>query len=317
MKILVYGAGPIGRWLALRLHQGGKDVSLLARGETYESLKKEGVVLVDGFTRERRTAHVHVVDSLSPTDRYDLVVVAMRKSSREAVCPILAANETLENILFLGNDVSGFERYFHHLSHDQVLLGFPRAGGGWEGGELVIIDGEKPGKHDGPIYLGELDGTTRERTRKIQELFEAAEIPVSLEADMDGWLKYHFAFMAPTAGAVLKHGGDMHAVAADSATLRQYILACREAGDVLRAVGYTRRQPFVFNLYYWQPLWLGTKVFRGFFTSRQVEIQMGLHAGEVGEEVQQMMAEFEVFKAEAGMETPNLDALVRYVVDSS
>ena len=29
MKTLVYGAGPIGRWLALRLHQGGKDVTLL------------------------------------------------------------------------------------------------------------------------------------------------------------------------------------------------------------------------------------------------------------------------------------------------
>jgi hypothetical protein len=82
-------------------------------------------------------------------------------------------------------------------------------------------------------------------------------------------------------------------------------------------VGYRKRQPPVFNLYYWQPLWLGVKVFRSFFTSRKVEIQMGLHAGEVGEEVQQMMEEFEELKARAGIDTPNLDELMTYAVPSS
>lgn len=316
MKILVFGAGPIGRWLALRLHQGGRDVTLLARGKTHEALQKEGIVLIDGFTGERQTAHVRLVEALAPNDRFDLVVVAMRKSSRLAVCPTLAANEYLENTLFLGNDVSGFQHYFDHLSHEQVLLGFPRVGGGWDGEHLVFVDGDKPGKHDGPLHIGELDGKTRSRTERIQELFEGAGVPVELESDIDGWLKYHFAFMGPTAGVVLEHGGDVHAVAADKESLRQYILACREAGNVLRAVGYKKRQPPVFNLYYWQPVWLGVKLFRGFFTSRKVETQIGLHASEVGEEVQQMMEEFEELKTEAGIETPNLDQLIRYATPS-
>ena len=29
MKTLIYGAGPIGRWMALRLHEAGRDVTLL------------------------------------------------------------------------------------------------------------------------------------------------------------------------------------------------------------------------------------------------------------------------------------------------
>jgi len=317
MKTLVFGAGPIGRWLALRLHQRGKDVTLLARGKTFESLQSDGVVLVDGFTGERRVAHVRLIESLAPNDRYDLVVVAMRKAGRVAVCPILAANDTLENILFVGNDVSGFQHYFDHLSHEQVLLGFPGAGGGWDGDDLVFIDGDKPNKTDAPLYIGELDGKTRDRTERIRELLEGAGIPVSLEANIDGWLKYHFAFMGPTAGVVLKHGGDVRAVAAKKESLRQYIRACREAGNVLRVVGYKQRQPPIFNLYYWQPEWLGVKVFRSFFTSRKVEIQMGLHAGEVGEEVQQMAEEFEELKTRAGMETPNLDELISYAMPSS
>ena len=313
MKTLIFGAGPIGRWLALRLQRAGKDVTLLARGQAFESLRQDGIVLIDGFTGEKKDARPKLVDKLGPEDQYDLIVVAMRTSSRLAVCPILAANQNLQNVLFLGNDVSGFHRYHDHLPLGVILLGFPGAGGGWDGDDLVFVDGDKPGRESGSLYIGELDGKTRERTSLIKELFEGAGIAVSVERHIDGWLKYHFAFMAPTAGALLMCGGDVHAVAADKEILRKYIRACREAGNVLRAVGYKRRQPPIFNLYYWLPEWLGIRVFRGFFSSRKIEVMMGLHAAEVGGEVLEMAEEFEELKARTGIETPNLDELLSHV----
>ena len=138
MKTLIYGAGPIGRWLALRLGQANKDVTLLARADTLLQLRKQGVVITDGFTGEKQTARVNLVDRLNADDHYDLVVVPMRKSSRLAVCPTLAANANLKNILFLGNDISGFHRYFDHLAlliipssfTGKGLRRLPRRGGG-------------------------------------------------------------------------------------------------------------------------------------------------------------------------------------------
>jgi 2-dehydropantoate 2-reductase len=313
MRTLVYGAGPIGRWLALRLHGAGRDVTLLARGSTYESIRAEGIVLVDGYTGERCVARVALVERLDSADRYELVVVAMRKASRLAVCPVLAESAHLENLLFLGNDVSGFHRYYEHLPKERILLGFPGVGGGRDGEDLVFVQSDKPNGRTRPLYLGDLDGRTRERTERIRGFFEGAGIPVHVEGDIDGWLKYHFAFMAPTAGVVLARGGDVHAVAADPAALRTYIRACREAGNVLRAAGFRKRQPPIFNLYYWVPLWLGVKVFRGFFRSRFVEVAMGLHAGEVGDEVLEMMAEFAELRAGTGVRTPNLDELIGHV----
>lgn len=312
MRTLVFGAGPIGRWLSLHLHQAGSDVTLLARGKTYESIHKDGVALVDGFTGEKKIAQVKLVEKLETEDRYDLVLVAMRKSSRLAVCPILADNQSLENILFLGNDVSGFHQYLDYLPKEKILLGFPGAGGGWDGDDLVFVDGDKPRDKGGSLYIGEIDGEIRERSDQIKDFFEGAGIPVSLEEDIDGWLKYHFAFMAPTAGVVLMHDGDVKAVAADISALRKYIRACREAGDVLQGVGYKKRQPPIFNMYYWLPEWLGVKVFRGFFRSRKVEVAMGLHAAEVGDELLEMMGEFAELKAQAGIETPHLDELISF-----
>jgi 2-dehydropantoate 2-reductase len=313
MKTLIYGAGPIGQWLALRLQQGGRDVTLLARNETYRSLQQNGIEIVDGLDGRCHTAPVRLAKRLDPKDHYDLVVVAMQKSSREAVCPILARNENLKNILFLGNDVSGFQKYANWLPADKTLHGFPGVGGGWEGGKLVIMDREKAAGQFGEIFIGELDSTTRSRTLQVKDLFGAAGIGVSIERDMDGWLKYHFAFMAPTAGVIFMKGGDLRAVASDKGAIHQYCRACREAGNVLRAVGYRKCQPPIFNLYYWLPRRLEPVVFGRLFASRSAKIRFGLHAREVGPELHAMAEEFDVLKRLAGMETPNLDVLIDHV----
>jgi len=317
MKTLIYGAGPIGQWLALRMHQGGKDVTLLARNETYRSLQQSGIEIVDGLDGNRYAARVKLVDRLDPEDRYDLVVVTMQKSSRMAVCPTLAKNEHLENILFLGNDVSGHQHYLDHLPENRVLLGFPGVGGGWEGNDLVIMDREKANAHHGELFIGELDGVTRLRTLQIKKLFEGADIRVSVEKDMDGWLKYHFAFIAPTTGVIFQKDVDLGAVATDGKAIRQYCRACREAGNVLREIGYRRRQPPVFNLYYWLPQWLEPVVFGKLFGSHSAEIRFGLHARTVGPELHEMAEEFEVLKRLASIETPELDTLLGCVPNHS
>ena len=313
MKILIYGAGPIGRWLALRLHQAGTDVTILARNEAYRSLQQDGIEIVDGLTGERLTAQVPVVDRLDPSDRYDLVVVVMHKAGRLAVCEVLADNPHLQHILFLGNDVSGFHRCPDHLPEAKVLLGFPGAGGGWEGDDLVIMDREKPNAHHGELFIGELDGKMRDRTLQIKELFEAADIKVSVERDIDGWLKYHFAFMAPTVGVIFEKGGDMSAVAVDREAIHRYCRACREAGDLLRALGYRKRQPPIFNLYYWLPRWLEAKVFAQFFGSKSAAVRLGLHAKVVGPELLEMAAEFDSLRDGVKIDTPNFDELLSYV----
>jgi 2-dehydropantoate 2-reductase len=313
MKTLIYGAGPIGRWLALRMHQAGQDVTLLARGTTYQSLLDDGVQFVDGLTGERLAARPKLVERLDPDDHYDLVVVAMQKSGRVDVCTTLASADNLQNILFLGNDVSGFQEYARWLPAERVVLGFPKLGGGWQGGDLVMMDRDKRAAPFGEIPIGELDGSIRPRTVQIKNLFDAAGIAVSIEKDMDGWLKYHFAFMAPTAGAIFSKGGEMKAVAADREALHTYCRACREAGDVLRANGYRRRQPPIFNLYYWLPRWLEPVVFGKLFASRSAEISFGLHARTVGPELHEMAEEFESLKRRAEMDTPTLDALLTCV----
>ena len=88
-KILVYGAGPLGSLFAARLHQGGNDVSILARGRRLSELREYGIVLADAQTGEESVTRVNVVDDLAPGDVYDLVLVIMRKNHALQVLPVL------------------------------------------------------------------------------------------------------------------------------------------------------------------------------------------------------------------------------------
>ena len=45
MKIAIYGAGAIGSYLGVRLHQAGAKVSLIARGSQLAAMKTNGVTL--------------------------------------------------------------------------------------------------------------------------------------------------------------------------------------------------------------------------------------------------------------------------------
>jgi hypothetical protein len=149
--------------------------------------------------------------------------------------------------------------------------------------------------------------------KRIQELFAGADVPVSLEKNIDGWLKYHFAFVVPMAGAVLKCNNDVRAVGSNKKVLRQYVLACREAGNVLRKAGYPKRQPPIFNLFYWTPLWLAPNAFKPLFDSRFAEVAIGLHLNAIGNEFAQMVDEFSQLQAKVGIDTPNLDDLLEHI----
>jgi 2-dehydropantoate 2-reductase len=313
MKTLILGAGPLGCLYAHRLLHAGNDVTLLARGQRYDWIQANGLVLVDEITGARETSRVQVVDALGPEDQYDLVIVLIRKNRLLPVLGTLAANARLKNILFMGNNALGFECYLDVLPQEKVLFGFPGAGGGVREHVVHFADREKPGGKRRAVTIGEVDGGMRERTRAIKSLFEASGIPVDVTTDIDGWLKYHVALVSPLVNALYKHGCDNYALARDKKTLQAMVRAATEGGRVLKTLGYTKRQPFQFNLFYWLPELLSVKALQGLLGSKFAEIAFSLHARAAQDEMRELADEFRSLIERTSIETPNIDLLSDYI----
>jgi 2-dehydropantoate 2-reductase len=313
MKTLFFGAGPLGSVYAHLLHEAGKNVTILARGERHDWIRENGLVLQNELTGRKGSSRVNVVNELKPDDDYDLVIVLIRRNRLAPVFEVLAASPGVRNILFMGNNTLGFDEYVKHLPAEKVLFGFPGAGGGIREHVVHYADREKPGGKRRAVTIGEMDGVSKERTLAVKALFESSGVPVDLTTDMDGWLKYHVALVSPLAGAFYKHDCDNYRAAKDQATLRTLVKAAKEGGRVVRALGFRKRQPFEFNLFYWLPEFMSRLAVKRLLQSRFAEVAFAMHARAARDEMAELAREFRELTARTSVETPNVDTLMRFI----
>lgn len=228
MRILVYGAGVLGGNLAGNLFRAKQDVTLLARGKWAETIRKNGLVVQNGFRRKPTVSRIPVVAELEPEDTYDVIFVVMRYTQLESILDTLRANGT-KNIVFVGNNVRA--RYYAGLLPEKnVLFAFALSAGHRETDKIVGIDLKK-------ITIGQLKGAPSNESL-IHQIFDAAGYKVIYEPNMEDYLLCHAAFVIPAAFACYRADGDLRRLKKDKAYLNQLIDANLEGYRAIEKGGH-------------------------------------------------------------------------------
>lgn len=188
MKILVYGAGIQGSYLAHSLIKGNNQVTLLARGKRKKELLTNGLILHYSLQRKQTKDTVQVIETLQPLDHYDLIFVTMKYSDFPTVIEPLAKNCS-STILFIGNqiDAAGLEKELQQKSKQpkDIYFGFQLTGGmNTDNGITVLRFGK------GQMKVGSLH-TDFKLTQTLDEAFNGTNYAWNYEAKMDDWLKSH------------------------------------------------------------------------------------------------------------------------------
>jgi len=308
VKILVYGAGPLGSLFAARLQEGGNDVSLLARGQRLADLREYGIVLVDTQTGQETITRVDVVEQLTPDDAYDLVLVIMRKNNALDILPILAANEHTPSVLFLMNNAAGPGELVDALGRERVLIGFPNSAGYREGHVVHCITGTEDDKAF--IPFGEVDGSITARTREVARVLESAPgFGAEIRTDMDTWLKYHVALLMPSlAPALYAAGTDNYRLARTRDAVVLTVRAIREGFRVLRALGLPVT-PSKFKIVERLPEPLLVFLLQRLLANELMEVAMVKHANAARDEVKHLADEFLALARTTDVPTPTIDRL--------
>ncbi len=307
MRTLVYGAGPLGSYVAAKLHEAGADVALLARRQRLADLRAHGVVLEFVPDGRRETHHVPVVEELAPNDDYALVLVVLRKDQTAAVLPTLAANRRVRTVLFLQNNAAGFGEYTRWLGAQRVMAGHPTLGGQRDGAVMRIL---RFGPL--PIPIGEPDGSVTPRTRAVAaHLARMRGHRVQLRTDIDAWLASHIPALLPYLG--------LYAVGLDTrqfaATRDARLLGARAQREALRAqaaAGVPVTPPWIWAAAL-QPEPLGLALLRALATTTLFEVGIAAHARSGRGEVGELLRDYRDRVAPAGLPTPLLDRAIAHV----
>lgn len=174
MRILVFGAGVLGCNLARNLFRAGKDVTLLARGNWAEEIRKNGLWIKDKFSFRMSVSRIPVVTELKPEDRYDVIFVVLRYTQLGTILETLRENQT-KNIVFVGNNVRA-EALAADLPEKNVLFAFASSAGHRERDHVASVDLKK-------ITIGQL-ASAPSNEALIGRIFEGTKYKVAYEPNI-------------------------------------------------------------------------------------------------------------------------------------
>ncbi len=236
MKVLVYGSGVIGSYLAHVLCSAGNDVTMLARGKWKEQLEKNGLRIRHHLQHRETLDRPAVIGEISPEQAYDAVFAVMPYHRIGAILkPLAAVNAPL--VVMVGNNMRPEEMQDEILKKTicpkQILFGFQATAGkrDQENGLLVC---ERMGT--GNMDIGELHRLPDEATRKkLEAIFAGSGYKLRWQPDMEAYLICHLAAVLPICYLAYACGGDLRC--ATGKQRRHMRLASREAYRMLKAQG--------------------------------------------------------------------------------
>ena len=236
MKVLVYGAGVIGCYLAHVLCKTDNDITLLARGPWKEQLQQNGLRIRHHLQRKTTLDHPKLISGIEEDDSYDVVFAVMPYNRMPTILEKLAVIRS-PIVVLVGNNLSPAAMQEDILEHSvcekQVLFGFQATAGkrDHEKGMLICERAGIGGMDIGCLH-GEADALTRS---KMAALFVQAGYKLHWQMDMEAYLVCHLAAVLPICYLSYACNGDLTGSTGKQRKLMR--MASREAYAMLKAQG--------------------------------------------------------------------------------
>lgn len=244
MKVLVYGAGVIGCFLAHTLCEAGQEVTLLARGAWRKALETNGLVIRHSLQKKNTVNHPRIVEEAGD-EQYDAAFAVMQHQQMAEALPKLAEIHTTL-LICVGNNMSASwmereilsrakqaEQAKQAKQEKKVLFGFQGTGGRRENGRVECVR-----FGDGSMSLGGLHGEVDVETKeRVGAMFQGTKYRLTWVSDMDAWYRCHLTLMLPACYVCYAIGCNLRKA---SRKQRKMLLdAAGEAYGLLKELGYS------------------------------------------------------------------------------
>lgn len=187
MKILIYGAGVQGSYLAHILYRSGNQVDVLARNSRYDELYEQGIRLNHYLQRKQTEDRITVISALSREAYYDFIFVTAKFSDLTEIIEDVKVNIS-KNIVLVGNNIDTHKWEHDILQYDsskKILFAFQLTGGKRMNGDINVLRFLK-----GRMLIGSLSNHQKE-INILKNSINPRLYSIKVESAMEEWLLTH------------------------------------------------------------------------------------------------------------------------------
>lgn len=305
MKILFYGAGVIGQIYATKLFESGVNITLLARGETYERLKINGITLNNIQTKERINVRIPLTQELTNSDNYDLIIVTVRLDQLYDIMETLRANRNCSTILFMLNNPKSVQNLDKDLLNKKILLGFPGVGGTRHGEKINYIQIKEQ-----KTTLGDFDGFTSDATKKLKDILVKAGFRVAIENQMKAWMIIHSVFISSASAAIALENGDSRQLGKNRASVSKMVQSIKEGFKACQELGLPIIPKNLKTIFITMPKWFSVLYWSSAMKGKTGTLAIAPHANSARSEMQLLSKQVLEIVGKATTKTPTLKKLL-------
>ena len=292
MKILVYGPGVVGSTYAWQLSKAGHDITILVKKGKKQVIGKNGINIHCADFRGNKKQVVQtnflpaVIEDLSPQNDFEFIIVSVNNIQLKEVLPVLSKGAGSANILFFQNNWDDFDEINNCLAPEQYFFGFPfMVGGGRdENGINSVISGLKQSY----TLLGERNGETTPRLKKMADSFRDANLKPIITNQIIPWLITHYAVAAGLSAGVMKAGGSMKTFTGDSNLLKESFMSIREGLEVCRKRGVDPKKVKA-TAFYTFPFFISIPIAKKIFSKEVLSLMFEGHVEHAPDEMKKML----------------------------
>lgn len=311
MKTLIVGTGVIGILYGWVLQKAGAEVTHFVRpGRAGQFSKGVTLDLLDerkGY-QPKSIQHypIRCVDSISPANGYELIIVPTNGQQVEAALKDLALVSGSATFLLFSSNWDGLAAYDAILPRERYLLGYPDGGG-------TVKDGVYWTNLGAEVRLGLVEGQSAARLEQVKNVFTRADMKPDMQENMLHWLWIHNAGVIGFAAGLAKYRV-IDPYLADHELVYQSIRATKELYDLCAQRGVDlKKYPEIGYIKF--PIWLVAFLLRRNFRRNESMQRYTAHAVSEGSRRESKYHYAQVMQsaAELGFEMPNLNAMGKYL----
>lgn len=312
MRILMVGAGIIGRTYAVHLHQAGLEVDLLVREGSYYKLQAFGIQIHDILNKQKLDVYLPLVTEDRIQKIYDLVILSVRLEQLTSTFPFLLDLHPSTAILFMLNNIKNIDSLADIFPNRKILLGFPGIGGRYREDtiEYIIIKEQK-------TTIGNLHDKNCGLASKVKILFEKAGFKTVIEKDMQSWLLTHAVFICSLSAYIVKNKGSGTQLAKNKAQTREWLQVVAEGFKALQKAGFSIVPKNIKTIFLKVPTWFALRYWQKHLQGSVVQYAIEPHTAFAKKEMQLLSKDLLTVLDEAKKPAPKLEAVLSEFINQN